>query len=123
MTKYLCLSVLFLLVLSACSADENKLIVAAKTDFDLFCEQLTMVTESADFSSLTSEERASQLDAVLTEKLEPSSNAYMAWAAIRNGTPSERYFLYKDAAASTGYENWACPAVKLHGSEIGSIHD
>ena len=123
MTKYLCLSVLFLLVFSACSADENKLIVAAKTDFDLFCEQFTMVTESADFSTLTSEERASTLDTILTEKLESSSNAYIAWTAIRNGPPSERYFLYKDAAASTGYEDWECPAAKLHGSEIGSIHD
>ncbi len=56
MMRYLCQSVLLLLVLSACSADENKQIVAAKTDFDLFCEQLTMVTESADFSSLTSED-------------------------------------------------------------------
>lgn len=123
MMKYLCLSVFFLLALSGCSADENKQTVTAKTDFDLFCEQFTMVTESAGFSSSTSEERASTLDAMLTEKLEPSSNAYIAWTAIRNGPPSERYSLYKDAAASTGYGDWACPAVKLHGSEIGSPHD
>jgi hypothetical protein len=123
MMRYLCLSALFLLVLSACSEDENKQSVTAKTDFDLLCEQFTILTESAGFSSLTSEERASKLDAMLTEKLEPSSNAYIAWTAIRNGPPSERYFLYKDAAASTGYEDWTCPAAKLHGSEIGSIHD
>src|SRR5690606_36638061 len=100
MIKYLCLGVFFLLALSACSADKNEQFVAVKTDFDLFCEQFTMVTESAGFSSLTSEDRAAKLDVMLTEKLEPSSNAYIAWAAIRNGPPSERYFLYKDAAAS-----------------------
>lgn len=123
MIKYFCLSAFFLVALSACSAGENKEAVAAKTEFDSFCEQFTIVTESADFSSLTSEERASILDTMLTEKLEPSSNAYIAWTAIRNGPPSERYFLYKDAAASTGYGDWVCPAAKLHGSAIGSFHD
>ena len=123
MIKHFCLSVFLFVVVSACSAGSNKQVVAAKTDFDFFCEQFTIVTESADFSSLTSEDRASKLDALLIEKLESSSNAYIAWTVIRNGSPSERYFLYKDAAASTGYEDWECPAAKLHGSEIGSLHD
>lgn len=123
MMRCLYVSVFFLLGLSACSADDSELVIANKKDFDLFCEQFKIITESADFSSSTSEERAAKLDAVLTEKIEPSGNAYIVWSAIRNAPPSERYSLYKDAAASTGYAEWTCPAAELHGSEIGSSHN
>src|SRR5690606_12184594 len=107
----------------ACSAADSELVIANKKDFDLFCEQFKIITESADFSSSTSEERAAKLDAVLTEKIEPSGKPYIAWSAIRNTPRSERYSSCKASAASTGYAEWICPAEELHGSEIGSSHN
>lgn len=110
----------FLLMLAACSDEDEKLSLAAKKDFDLFCEQFTIMTNTSDFSLLTSEQRAAKLDVMLIEKIEQSGNAYIAWTAIRNGPPPERYSLYKDAAASAGYTDWKCPAAESHGSDVGS---
>lgn len=121
MMMRLCLSLFVFFLLSACSPEKQS--IAVKSDFDVFCEQFTLLTESADFSSLTGEDRAIKLDSMLSGKLEPSTNAYIAWTAIRNSPPSERYFLYKDAAASIGAGNWKCPAVEQYGHEVGSPHD
>lgn len=122
MIKFVVGSVFFLMTLIGCSADEEKQISGAKNDFDLFCEQFTIMTESPGFSSLTSEQRSEKLNGILVEKIEQSGPAYNAWVAIRNGPPSDRYSLYKEAAASVGYMDWKCPAVELHGSEVGSSH-
>jgi hypothetical protein len=111
------------LILLSCSAEKDQEIAAVQNDFDIFCEQFTQLAESADFIHLTSEERATRLESQLASQLGPTTNAYIAWTAIRNGPASERYFLYKDAALSTGQKNWDCPAVKLHGHNVGSSDD
>lgn len=111
------------LILLSCSAEKDQEKAVAQDDFEIFCEQFTQLAESADFSQLTSEERATRLESQLASHLAPTTNAYIAWTAIRNGPASERYFLYKDAALSTGQKNWDCPAVKLHGLNVGSSND
>jgi|GEM_PF-2782236 hypothetical protein len=112
------------LILLSCSAKKDgETEAAVQNDFDVFCQQFTQVTQSADFAQLSSEERALRLESRLAGELEPNANAYIAWSAIRNGPPSERYALYKDAAASAGQKNWDCPAVQQYGHEVGSPHD
>lgn len=94
--------------------------IAENSDFDIFCDQFTQLVEEGDYSELTAQERALKLDTFLTRELLPSSNAYQAWAAIRNAAPDQRSMLYRDAAKSAGYEDWECPAVEAYGSQVGS---
>jgi hypothetical protein len=122
MIKNIISCLLIAISVSACSPGKDSEAQTINNDFDVFCEQFTLLTESAEFSQLSSEDRASRLDTKLSGALAPSANAYIAWTAIRNGPPSERYFLYKDAASSAGHNHWECPAVKQHGHEVGSPH-
>lgn len=114
---------LVLLILTACSPKSNGDNAATKEEFGVLCAEFTTLVQSTDFSQLDSEERAAQLDLKLANNLNTTDNAYMAWTAIRNGPPSERYTLFKEAAASTGYTEWSCPAIAQHGHEVGSAHD
>lgn len=110
--------------LAACSSDrqgvDNK---PGKNEFDILCDNFTALVGSENYSSLSEEDRAAQLDLTLTNKLNRNGNAYAAWTAIRNATPTDRYSLYAEAARSTGYQNWNCPAISSHGHEVGSPHN
>lgn len=123
MIKNIFSSLVIAVSVSACSPGKNSEVPTSKNDFDVFCEHFALLTESPDFSLLSSEDRASRLDTKLSGALAPSANAYIAWKAIRNGPPSERYLLYKEAASSAGYNHWECPAAKQHGHEVGSPHN
>ena len=107
-------------ILTAVYACTPKDSIGEASDFDQFCGQFTELTQSENYAELTAQERAAQLDALLLQKLPTSSNAYQAWTAIQNATPTQRPALYKDAAESAGMKNWKCPAVEKYGSQIGS---
>lgn len=66
---------------------------------------------------------ADVLEEMLVEVLAPTSNAYIAWTAIRYATPSARAALFDEAAHSSGYKDWGCSAINEHGHEVGSSHE
>lgn len=86
----------------------------------MLCEQFDQLTKDSEFSSMNSEARAARLTTGLKAKLSSESNAYIAWLAIRNGPPRERYNLFLEAASSAGEKDWNCPAIEKHGHEVGS---
>ncbi|AMX03445.1 hypothetical protein [Microbulbifer thermotolerans] len=109
-----------LVSLCACTPKEDPNSGIENSDFDIFCDQFTRLVNADDYSELTAQERALKLDAFLTEKLPPSSNAYQAWMAIQNAAADQRSMLYKDAARSAGHSDWSCLAVEQYGSQVGS---
>lgn len=108
------------LTISACSPDQDSQSTKSRSGFDVLCSEFSKLTQTANYLSLSSEERGKELDGMLTQILRSDNNAYLAWSAIRNATPAERYSLYKEAAASTGYNDWECMAIAQHGQEVGS---
>jgi hypothetical protein len=108
------------LTISACSPEQGGQFTKSGSGFDVLCSEFSTLTQTANYLTLSSEERGTELDGVLTQKLRPDNNAYLAWSAIRNATPTERYSLYKEAATSTGYNDWECAAIAQHGQEVGS---
>ena len=108
------------LTISACSPEQNGQSTKTDSGFDVLCSEFSTLTQTANYPTLSSEERGNELDGVLARKLRPDNDAYLAWSAIRNATPAERYSLYREAAASTGYNDWECAAIAQHGQEVGS---
>ncbi len=53
--------------------------------------------------------RAARFTEGLKTKLDSKSNAYIAWLAIQNAPPDQRYNLFREAASSVGEKNWKCP--------------
>lgn len=92
-----------------------------KTEFNTFCDQFEVLTQSKEFLTLDTEERAEKLDKMLVESMSTSGNAYIAWYAIRSGPPSERYALMQDAANSSGYSEWTCESLKKYAIEVGRL--
>lgn len=88
----------------------------------LLCNQFAMFVESESYRNMNSETRADYFDRAVLDILEPTSNAYLAWSAIRNATPSARAALFDEAAHSSGYKEWQCPALEQHAHEVGSEH-
>lgn len=117
------LSLVFVVGLMACSAEKQQAAKPEKNEFDVFCDQFAALVGSENYSALSQEERADQLDRMLVSNINPDGNAYIAWSAIRHATPSDRQLLYVEAARSTGYENWSCAAINSHGHQVGSAHD
>lgn len=117
--KSLTLSGIFL-ALIACSSDDEQEVNQVNLDFDALCGHYAALVDLPEYTALSSEDRAVLLEAVLAKGLSRSSNAYIAWTAIRSGPASERHFLFKEAADSVGYKQWNCSAIKKHGHEIGS---
>ncbi|WP_288129717.1 hypothetical protein [Microbulbifer sp.] len=117
--KYL-VSFYALLLISACGPKSPQISGNEIDDFDKFCTAFTELSNSSDFPNLTPLERSKRLDSSLSEKISTSGDAYIAWSAIRNATPSQRANLYKDAAASAGNKEWECPAIDKFGNQIGS---
>lgn len=113
-----------LLALPGCSPEEEyKKKNRGQSSFDILCEQFTKLTMSDIFQNLNNEEWARKLDTMLANSLDLDSDAYLAWQAIRNGPPSARYSLYKNAAVSSGQEDWDCEAINHYGREVGSTHN
>lgn len=110
-------------VVAACSSENDRASGETKAEFEVLCDEFTTLAQSSDFAQLLPEVRAEQLELMLVNKLYLTDHAYMAWTAIRNATPSERYSLYREAAASSGYQEWSCPAMAEHGHKVGSSHD
>lgn len=115
--------VFLILMLGACSSKEAEKTDLSQGEFDVFCTQFGSLTRMLNYDVYSSEDRASKLEEALAKLLRPSSSAYIAWTAIRNGPPAERYALYRAAAESTGYKNWVCPEIAKHGHEVGSQYD
>lgn len=59
------------------------------------------------------------LDKALTESLSLNGDAYIAWSAVSLAEPSQRYQLYKDAAASSLNKQWDCQSLKEHAHKVG----
>ena len=114
---------LMVIGLVACTDKGEQAAAPAKNEFDILCEHFTALVSSKNYPGMSVEERAEELDKALVANLNTAGNAYSAWSAIRNATPSDRNALYSDAALSTGYENWDCPAINQRGQEVGSAHD
>lgn len=106
---------LSLLAVSSCSQHEGQ-----TSDFELLCRDFTQLTEQSRYEFMSSSERADLLESKLAESLTPDQSAYIAWTAIRNADPAERYNLYQDAAASSGHDGWDCLAMRMHSHEVGS---
>lgn len=107
------------IVLIACTSDKNR----EAQDFGLLCDQFTALLKADGYTNMTSEKRADVLEEMLVEVLAPTSNAYIAWTAIRYATPSARAALFDEAAHSSGYKDWGCSAINEHGHEVGSSHE
>lgn len=118
-TKY-AISIFALVLVSACGTKDSQISDNDINDFDKLCMEFSELSKSSEFPDLSPAERSKHLDSSLTEKISTSSDAYIAWSAIRNATPSQRASLYKDAAASTGNEKWECPAIDKFGDQVGS---
>lgn len=108
-----------LLAVSSCSESDG-LQAPLTSDFDRLCEGFTQLTEHPGYKNLSSSERADALEQALVERLEPDHHAYIAWTAIQNADPAERYYLYREAAVSSGHSNWECEAMRMHSHEVGS---
>lgn len=120
--SHIFLSLFLILLLASCSKAEQDVQLTEKNkQFDIFCDQFSKLTQAADYSELSSEDRAERLENMLAAHMQKTSDAYIAWTAIRNGPPAERYFLFDEAANSIGYQTWDCPAIKQHGHEVGSV--
>ncbi|WP_226704503.1 hypothetical protein [Microbulbifer elongatus] len=117
--KYV-ISLLALALVSACGTKNSQISGADINDFDKLCTKLIELSKNSEFPDLSPEERAKRLDSSLSEEISTSSDAYIAWSAIRNAAPSQRASLYKDAAASTGNEEWECPVIDKLGDQVGS---
>ncbi|SHG28593.1 hypothetical protein SAMN04487965_3691 [Microbulbifer donghaiensis] len=89
-------------------------------NFEIFCEQFANLVKAESYPTMTAQERAEKLDSLLIERIPVSSNAYQAWAAIRNAAPSQRSSLYESATISVGIKDWNCPAVEERSSQVGS---
>jgi hypothetical protein len=114
------LTVAFALIIVACSQEQSTQSAKTGNGFDVLCNEFSSLTQETDYPSLSSEKRGEKLDGMLAQQFEANNNAYLAWSAIRNASPMERYTLYREAAASTGYNDWDCPAIALHGHEVGA---
>ncbi len=114
------LTIALALIIVACSQEQSTQSANTVNGFDVLCSEFSSLIQEADYPFLSSEKRGEKLDGILAQQFEPNNNAYLAWSAIRNAEPTERYTLYREAAASTGYNDWECPAISLHGHEVGS---
>jgi hypothetical protein len=114
------LTVALALIIVACSQEQSTQPAKTGNGFDVLCSEFSSLTQETDYATLSSEKRSEKLDAMLAQRFEPDNDAYQAWSAIRNASAMERYTLYREAAASTGYNDWECPAIALHGHEVGS---
>ena len=101
-----------LIQLSACSPKSSS--------FTTLCRNFDKLVDLNNYTQMTSEERNTWLLNKSLETLSTSDMALQAWNAIANATASERYQLYKDAALSTGLEDWNCDSMKLAAHEVGA---
>ncbi len=114
------LTVALALIFVACSQEQSTQATNTGNGFDVLCSEFSSLTQEADYPTLSSEKRGEKLDGMLVQKFELNDNVYLAWSAIRNASPMERNTLYRETAASMGYNDWECPAITLHGHEVGS---
>lgn len=113
-------ALLALIVVSGCDSDSTKVSQTENGDFKQFCEQFTNLVNSDDYSQLSPQERSVKLDALVANGVATSSNAQQAWSAIKYAEASQRVTLYHEAAKSAGLDNWDCPSVNEHASEVGA---
>lgn len=111
------ISLLFSSLLAVYSCSETG---AGPSDFDLLCEGFTKLKAESNYNDMNTHDRANALESILVEVLEPDRDAYIAWTAIRNADPVERYHLYQEAARSTGHSGWECEAMRESAHEVGS---
>lgn len=88
--------------------------------FDVFCTTFESLVANPDFEEMDSEVRAVKLDSELEKVIGQNTAAYVAWSAIRNASPEDRWFLYGEAAKSIDYSDWKCSAVEKYASKVGS---
>lgn len=104
---------------SACSMGKDDSADKQRAAFDAFCWGFEELIKQPNYDSMDSEQRHDALLARVNPIVEPETHAYIAWDAIRFATAHERYQLFTEAAASTGFSGWECEAMKLHADEVG----
>ena len=110
---------LLLVFFWGCSDNSDTEQVAEKNEFDQFCDIFTALSTTPKFEKMNTSEKYSSLDKALTEGLSSNSDAYIAWSAVSLAEPSQRYQLYKDAAASSLNKQWDCQSLKEHAHKVG----
>ncbi|WP_299592923.1 hypothetical protein [uncultured Microbulbifer sp.] len=109
-----------LIFLSACTEKDTQETSSYPNEFEIFCDKFTDLVQDEGYSDLTPEERSQLLDQSFSKVVNTSSDAYLAWSAIKNATPSQRAELYSDAAKSVGNTEWECPAIKEFADQVGA---
>lgn len=104
----------------ACSESNKNSVQSAdqKSEFGVFCDSFTSITERQDFANMSPTHRYNLLNAELEQKLGETSSAYIAWLAIATANPSIRYKLLEDAAHSVGESHWHCESALDHIAEV-----
>jgi hypothetical protein len=90
----------------------------AKNGFDVVCDAFNSLSKESNVNSLS----PAQKDAYILKRikiLDESSSARVAYIALRNFYPkTQRYSMFVESAASTGINNWSCPAMMQLDAEI-----
>lgn len=108
-----------LLLFSGCSENSNTEQVAEENEFDQFCDIFTALSTAPKFDAMNTADKYASLDNALTDNLSTNSDAYIAWTAVSLAEPSQRYQLFKDAAASSLKMQWDCQSLKDHAHTVG----
>lgn len=110
---------LLLVFFWGCSEKSNTEQAAGKNEFDQFCDIFTALSTVPKFDAMNTAEKYASLDKALTEGLSANGDAYIAWTAVSLAEPSQRYQLFKDAAASSLKMQWDCQSLKEHAHMVG----
>lgn len=102
-----------------CSKNSNTEQATGENEFDQFCDIFTALSTAPKFDAMNATEEYASLDKALTEDLSTNGDAYIAWTAVSLAEPSQRYQLFKDAAASSLKIQWDCQSLKDHAHVVG----
>lgn len=97
-----------LLSLAACKEEKSETAAPKMNGFAQICQVFKQAKEAGQTSA---QQLNKNLDTLLDNQLSESDNAHIAWLAIRNAIPEQRYMLFKTAAEETLSKNWSCPAM------------
>lgn len=115
----LTIALLIALLASACTERKDDSLDAQRAAYDALCKGFEQLTKKSTYDSMDSQQRHDELLVLVDPIVDPEAHAYVAWDAIRFATAHERYQLFTEAAASSGYSDWECEVMKVHADEVG----
>jgi hypothetical protein len=104
MKLYTASGFLLILLITGCSRQQQ--------DFDQVCGYFAELKSQLEQRSLSAAERGDFILDQVLQKLPADSNARIAWEAIATAEASERYYLFVEAATSSGLTSWQCPSMQ-----------